>query len=250
MTHQSTKSSHGTAQTRAFQNTLWGRVLVAGKIDSPQSRQAIAELCRLYWYPIYAFLRRSGHERQQAGDLTQGFFEYLLERNLFGRADPERGRFRSFLIGVLKNFVRGEYDKEKALRRGGGAEIVSIDEEVAEGRYVHEPATLVTPEKLMDRRWALEVLEQAMTRLQAEYSRSGMKDVFSQLQPHLTGDGQTSFLELGVRLDRSEGAARVLVFRLRERFRHLIRAVIADTVSDLEQVEIELKHLQAALREN
>jgi RNA polymerase sigma-70 factor (ECF subfamily) len=250
VTQPPSKSSCGTAQTRAFQHTLWSRVLVAGGIDSPQSRQAIEELCRTYWYPIYAFLRRAGHERQQARDLTQGFFHYLLGRNLLGKADPDRGRFRSFLIGILKNFVHGEHDKDKALRRGGGAEIVSIDEEVAEGRYAHEPSTNLSPEKLFDRRWALQVLEQAMGRLQTEYARSGMKDLLTRLQPYLTGDGEGSFAELGGRLNRSEGAARVLVHRLRERFRHLIRAVISDTVSDLEQVEMELKHLQAALRDD
>ena len=186
---------------------------------------------------------------QQARDLTQGFFQYLLERDLLGKADPERGRFRSFLIGILKNYVRGVHDKEQALRRGGGADIVSIDEEIAEGLYAHEPSTNLTPEKLFDRRWAIKVLEQAMERLQTEYVRSGAMEVFAQLQPYLTGDGEGGFAELGARLNRTEGAARVLVFRLRERFRQLIRAVIADTVSDLEQVEIELKHLQAALRE-
>ena len=243
------RSSDGTAKPRVFQHTLWSRVLAAGRVDSPQSRQAIEELCRLYWFPIYAFLRRAGHDRQQARDLVQGFFQYLLERDLLGKADPERGRFRSFLIGIVKNYVRGEHDKEQALRRGGGVDIVSIDEEVAEGRYAHEPSTELSPEKLFDRRWALQVLEQAMERLQAEYARTGMKELFTELQPYLTGDGESSFAELGARLNRSEGAARVLVFRLRERFRQLIRAVIADTVSDLEQVEMELKHLQAALRE-
>ena len=242
------KSSQGTGRTRAFQHTLWSRVLVAGGIDSPQSRQAIEELCRLYWFPIYAFLRRAGHDRQVARDLVQGFFTYLLERELLGKANPERGRFRSFLIGVLKNYVRGEQEKKNAISRGGGVEVISIDEEVAEGRYAHEPATSLTPEKLFDRRWALQVLEQAMDRLQGEYARSNMKDVFVELQPYLSGDGEYGFAELGARLSKSEGAARVLVHRFRERFRHYIRAVIADTVSDLEQVEIELKHLQAALR--
>jgi DNA-directed RNA polymerase specialized sigma24 family protein len=244
------KSSQAVAPTGAFQHTLWSRVLRAGATGAPESRQAIEELCVIYWYTIYAFLRRSGHERQQARDLTQGFFHYMLKRNLLGKANPDRGRFRSFLIGILKNYVRGEHEKENALCRGGGADVISIDEEVAEGRYAHEPATCLTPEKLFDRRWAVQVLEQAMDRLQTEYVRHGTKGVFTQLQPYLTGDGEGGFVELGARLNRSEGAARVLVFRLRDRFRQLLRAVIADTVSDLEQVEIELKHLQAALREN
>jgi RNA polymerase sigma-70 factor (ECF subfamily) len=250
MTPPASRSSTGTAHTRVFQNTLWGRVLLAGRTDSLQSHQAANELCGLYWYPIYAFLRRFGYEGQQAKDLTQGFFEYVLEHQLLRKANPDRGRFRSFLIGILKNYIRGEHDKEQALRRGGGAEVISIDEEVAEGRYACEPASALTPEKLLDRRWALEVLEQAMERLQTEYARSDMKDTFGELQPYLTGDGERSFADLGTRLNRTEGAARVLVHRLRVRFRQLIRAVIGDTVSDLEQVELELKHLQAALREN
>src|SRR5439155_21379072 len=196
MSDKRQSSRDGSALDAAFQNTLWSRVFAAGKFDSPQSRQALEELCRLYWYPIYAYVRRWGHDRQDARDLTQGFFAYLLEGNLFGKADPGRGRFRSFLLGTLQNFVRRQKVKELALKRGGGAELLSIDEETAEGRYAHEPSTKVTPETLFDRRWALTVLEQAMQRLEAEYSRANMKELFAALQPYLTGDGEASFAEL------------------------------------------------------
>src|SRR5437868_3988762 len=250
MTDKHQSSADASARDAAFQNTLWTQVFAAGKFHSPQSRQALEELCRLYWYPIYAFVRRKGTGRQEARDLTQGFFVYLLEANLVGRADPDRGRFRSFLLGILQNFLRSQKAKDSALKRGGGAKIVSIDEETAEGRYAHEPATVVTPATLFDRRWALTVLEQAIQRLRAEYARAKMGELFETLQPYLTGDGIIGFADLGARIDKSEGAARVLVFRFRTRFRQLIRAVIADTVSDLDQVEQELKHLQAVLREN
>ena len=141
-------------------------------------------------------------------------------------------------------------EKEKAIRRGGDRKFVSIDEENVEGLYIHEPCSELTPEKLFDRRWAMTVLAEAIRRLQEEYERAGMTDLFTAMQPYLTGEGESSFAELGARLQRNEGTARVLVFRFRERFRQLIRAVIADTVSDLEQVENELGHLQETLRES
>ena len=233
-----------------FENTLWSRVFAAARLESSVCQPALEELCRQYWYPIYAYIRRGGRDRQQARDLTQGFFAYLLEGNVLKRASPERGRFRSFLLGTLKNFLLNQHEKEQTLRRGGRVEFVSIDEETAEGLYAHEPSSSLTPEKLFDRRWAMTVLEDAMRRLQAEYERAGMTQIFTAAQPYLTGDGESSFAELGAQLKRNEGAARVLVFRFRERFRQLIRSVIGDTVSDLEQVEIELAHLQASLRES
>lgn len=242
------KTTVETGENAAFHNTLWSRVLAAGRSESASSQQALNELCRLYWYPLYAFLRRSGRDRQRARDLTQGFFEYLFAGDLLARANPQRGRFRSFLLGTLKNFVSHEVGKEQAQRRGGGTEIVSIDEETAEGLYMHEPASGVSPETLYDRRWAVAVLEEAARRLQEEHERAKMGELFEVLQPYLTGDGDESFKELGARIDRSEGATRVLVFRMRERFRQLIRSVIADTVLDDAQVEEELLHLQSALR--
>lgn len=248
MTGSPPKTSSRSGEGAAFTNTLWSRVFAAGRSDPVRSAKALEELCGLYWYPLYAFLRRGGHDSQQARDLTQSFFCYLLKGDLLQKADPTRGRFRSFLLGTLKNFVSHEQGKERAQRRGGGVQIVSIDEEAAEGQYAHEPASELTPEKIFDRRWALTVVEEAMRRLESDYARANLADLFEALQPYLCGDGEVSFVELGARLGRSEGAARTLVCRFRERFRQLIRAVIGDTVGNLEQVEIELKHLQEALR--
>jgi RNA polymerase sigma factor (sigma-70 family) len=241
-------SSTGLGNQAAFQNTLWSQVVAAGKLDLPNSQQALEELCRLYWFPIYAFLRRWGHDREEARDLTQGFFAYLLEENVLAKADPDRGRFRSFLLGVLKNYVSNQQNWAKAIKRGGKDKIVSIDEETAEGLYANEPVTDTTPDKIFERRWALAVLEEAMKRLRAEYAHASMQSLFETLQPWLTGDQESGFAALGEQLGKSEGNARVLVHRLRDRFRKLIRAVIADTVSDVDQVELELQHLQQALR--
>lgn len=231
-----------------FQSTLWSRVFAAGQIDGPGSQQALESLCRLYWYPIYAFLRRWGHDGPDAKDLTQGFFVYLIAENLVRKAAPDKGRFRSFLLGSLKKFVANQQAKEQAAKRGGGARLFSIDEVTAAGRYAHEPATDVTPETLFNRRWALDVIAEALRRLGAEYHRAGMTEMFAVLQPFLVGDNPSDFAELAGRLNKSEGAARVVVFRLRSRFRKLLRNVIADTVADPQQVENEIKELQAALR--
>lgn len=223
---------------------------MAGQSDAPLARQALEALCQVYWNPIYAFLRRSGHERQNAKDLTQGFFAYLLEEGLLEKADPERGRFRSYLLGSLKFFVSNQQAKERALKRGGGISFVPIDAESDDGPAPNEPVTHLTPEKLFDRKWARSVLAEAMERLATEYRRGGLAEQFALLHPHLTGDATEHLPALAARLGKSDGAVRVLVFRLRNRFRRLVRAVIADTVSDLEQVERELQHLEAALRDD
>ena len=249
MSRSQLSSSTGLGNDQAaFQDTLWSQVSAAGKLNSPNSRQALEELCRLYWYPIYAFLRRWGHHREEARDLTQGFFAYLLERNSIANANPARGRFRSFLLGTLKNYVSNEQNWANAIKRGGRHTLVSIDEETAEGLYAHEPATHTTPDSVFERRWAMAVIEEAMNRLRAEYAHAGAQALFLLLQPWLTGDHESGFAALGATLGKSEGTARVLVHRLRERFRKLIRAVIADTVANEAEVETELAHLQAALR--
>ncbi len=233
-----------------FQQTAWSQVVAAGHLDAPDSRQALESLCCHYWYPVYAFLRRWGYDRQNARDLTQGFFAYLLEQSLLRKADPEKGRFRSFMLGSLRLFVSNQQAKKHALKRGGGVSVISIDEQTAEGRYVCEPATTLTPEKLFDRRWGLDLIGEALRRLQAEYQRAGLGELFGVLQPYLVGEQTGGFAELAARLHKTEGAARVMVCRLRNRFRRLIRVVIAATVTHPAQVEMELRDLQAALRED
>lgn len=241
-------SSTGLGNQAVFQNTLWSQVFAAGKINSPNSTQALEELCRVYWFPIYAFLRRWGHDREEARDLTQGFFAYVLEQNALAKADPERGRFRSFLLGILKNYVSNQQNWAKAIKRGGQQKLVSIDEETAEGLYANEPGTNVTPDALFERRWALAVLEEAMNRLRHDYHRAKMEGLFEILHPWLTGDHETGYAILAATMHKTENNARQIVLRFRNRFRQVIRGVIADTVSDADLVEEELNHLQAALR--
>lgn len=219
---------------------------MAGQLEAPEARTALEALCRVYWEPIYAFLRRCGHTRENAQDLTQGFFVYLLEERLLLKADPERGRFRSFLLGSLKYFVSNLRAREQALKRGGGICLISIDPVTTDGI---EPATNLSPDRLFDRKWSLVVINEAIERLAAEYRRGGMAEQFTVLQPYLTGDADDHLSDLAARLGKSGGATRILVFRLRNRFRRLIRAVIADTVSDLDEVESELRHLEEALRD-
>jgi hypothetical protein len=233
----------GSRADAVFQSTLWSQVRRAGR---PEGERALEMLCRLYWTPIYAFLRRCGHERQNAQDLTQGFFVYLLQEELLRKADPERGRFRSFLLGALKFFVSNEQARARALKRGGGASMVPIDPD-ANDRV--ELFTSLTPERLFERKWALAVIAQAMERLEAEYQRADMAQEFALLQPYLTGEPEDHLSDLALRLGKSHSATRIMMFRVRNRFRRLIRAVIADTVADASQVESELAQLQAALRD-
>jgi len=233
-----------------FQSTLWTQVRVAGRLDAPNAMQALEALCSVYWEPVYMFLKRCGHECHSAKDLTQGFFAYLLAENLLQKANPERGRFRSFLLGCLKIFVSNEQAKARALKRGGGACFVSIEAEATDGSHANELATNLTPERLFDRKWALAVINEAMERLATEHRRAGMSEQFAVLQPYLTGDAEDHLSDLARRLGKSAEATRVLVFRLRNRFRRLVRAVIGDTVSDVDQVEGELGQLEAALRDD
>ena len=237
-------SSDETRRHHVFQSTLWTQVRLAGE-EGARARQALEALCRLYWPPIYAFLRRCGHDVENAQDLTQGFFVYLFEQELLRKATPTRGRFRSFLLGSLKFFVSNQQAKERALKRGGGFSILPIDSEEFGSL---DPGASITPEDLFERKWALAVIGEAMHRLKEEYRRAGLGEEFAQLELHLTGDADERLPALAARLGKSDGATRVLVFRVRNRFRKLIRAVIADTVSDIGEVEMELQQLEAALR--
>jgi len=241
-------SSSSARPEAVFQSTLWSQVRAAARPEAPEARRALETLCRIYWQPIHAFLRRSGHDPESAKDLTQGFFAYLLEEELLRKADPARGRFRSFLLGTLKFFVSNQQARERAMKRGGGINFVSIEAGLPGLPSADEPASASSPERLFDQKWALAVLGEALERLAAEYRRAGQAEEFAELQPHLTGDAGERLPELARRLGKSDGATRVLVCRLRNRFRRLVRAVIADTVGDVDQVESELQHLGEVLR--
>lgn len=233
-----------------FQQTLWGEVLAAGRPGGPECARALERLCGVYWYPIYAYLRRRGFDRHEAKDLTQGFFFYLVKKNVVQAADPEKGRFRSFLLGSLKNFVSNEEGRQRALKRGGGAQLISLDEELAEGRYAHEPIDNRSPEKLFDRRWALTVLDEAARRLEREFKKMGHEAEFAALKSFLNNDRDLAYAELAARLNKSEVALRSIVSRMRKRFREFLLEVIKETVCDPVQLEAEMNHLKSALRDS
>ncbi len=210
---------------------------------------ALERLCASYWYPLYAYVRRSGHGPEEAKDFTQSFFAHILENGMLATADPGRGRLRTFLLTALQNFLRAEWRKTQRLKRGGGLAPVSIDELAAEDRYAREPADTLTPEAIYHRRWALTLLEDAMNALRADYAAQGKAEVFEALKPSLAGDGEASFSELGSALGLSEGAARVAAFRLRKRYReHLLEAVASSLdVSSEAEVDEEIAALFKAL---
>lgn len=230
-----------------FLTTHWSVVLAAGDSDSPQNVEALEMLCRTYWYPIYAYVRRQGYQPSDAEDLTQGFFARLLAKRHLRSVGPEKGRFRTFLLVALKRFLINERDKAHALKRGGGQAPLPLDTTAAEGRYQNEPRHALSPEQLFDRRWALALLDQAMKRLRAEYERSAKRRDFDHLKEWLTAErGAIPYAALAAALHTSEEAARVAVHRLRRRFREVFREEIAHTVS-AQEVEEEILHLLSVL---
>jgi RNA polymerase sigma factor (sigma-70 family) len=231
-----------------FRTTHWSMVVAAQDRASPQATEALAALCRTYWYPLYAFIRRQGFDADQAHDLTQGFFARLLEKDFLQAADPQRGKFRAFLLTACKHFLANELDRAQALKRGGGQTILSLDHGTADQRYRREPAHSLTPERLFERRWALTLLQQVLARLREEFHGSSRGRLFDALKAALTADPNAlPYRPLAERLSMSEGAVRVAVHRLRQRYRDLLREEIAQTVDAPEQVEEEIRHLFQAL---
>jgi RNA polymerase sigma factor (sigma-70 family) len=232
-----------------FATTRWSVVLAAGSdLTSTGARQALTTLCETYWYPLYAFLRSRGHRAEDAEDLTQAFFARVLEKHAFQQADPARGRFRSFLLASLMNFVSNERDKGIARKRGGGVAIVSLELQTAEGRFLLEPSTDETPERSFDRRWAMTLLGRVTARLQEEMKRGEKQSQFDVLKTYLTGEEpQAGYAQIAGDLSMSEGAIKVAVHRLRKRFRDLVRDEIAQTVSSAAEIDDELRYLWKAV---
>jgi RNA polymerase sigma-70 factor (ECF subfamily) len=241
---ESTSTENEALPRPAFVTTHWSVVLSARGQESPQSREALEKLCRAYWYPLYAFVRRQGRSPHDAQDLTQEFFARLLEKNWIGTADQSKGRFRTFLLVVLKRFLANEWDRQHAQKRGGFQPLVSIDQDGAESRLAAETTTGDQPDTLYDRRWALTLLERTMTRLREEYMATGRAKLFEHLQSCLAGDESAlPYAEIAARLNLTEAAVKMAVHRLRARYREILRAEIADTVSAPEEIEEELRHL-------
>jgi len=231
-----------------FVTTHWSVVLSARKKDSPQSAAALETLCRTYWYPLYAYVRRQGQSPPDAQDLTQEFFARLLQKDYLKAAAREKGRFRTFLIVALKRFLANEWDRLRAQKRGGGQQILSLDTEIAEERYRVEPVEGATADKIYERRWALTLLDQTMNRLREEFTAAGKASDFKHLKACLTAErGDISYAEIAAGLGQTEGSVRVMVHRLRKRFREIFREEIAHTVSSAEDIEEEVRYLMGVL---
>ena len=223
---------------------------MSAQSQAPGSKAALAELCRLYWYPLYAYVRRRGHTPEETQDLTQGFFLHLLEHKTLGRADPLKGKFRSFLLGSLQNYLSSEAERARCLKRGGGVEFISLDLQDAEDLYRLEPADHLTAETIFDARWATTLLDEAMTRLGSEYAEQGQAATLQALKPFLDPTNVQvlpSYEQLANQLQVTLGAVKTLIHRLRKQYTTLLREEVARTVCDPVEVDEEIHALCEAL---
>jgi len=230
----------GSAQ---FTTTHWSVVLEAARPEAPGAMDAFARLYQEYWYPLYAYVRRQGYSPEDAQDLTQGFFARLLEKNYVGQVEPQKGKFRSFLLAALRHFLSDQRDRDRAVKRGGGAEVLSLDAQEAEERYRLEPVDRMDAEKIYERRWAMTLLERALMRLRDESAAAGKTELFERLRSFVAGDSEVTCAEAATELGLSESAVKSAVHRLRERYRAFVREEIAHTVADPAEVEAEIRYL-------
>ena len=231
-----------------FRTTHWSVVLAAIEINQPRQEQALTTLCRAYWYPLYAFVRRQGRSVHEAEDLTQEFVTRLLSRQGLASVRPENGRFRSFLLASLKNFLANDWDRNHAAKRGGGCTIISWEDQSGEDRYLHEPCHDSTPEKLFEQSWALAVIEKVMEHLRRKYTENGKVQLFEAIRSYLAEEGDAdTYAAMATTMSMTEGAVKMAVLRLRESFRHQLREEIAQTVADPAEIDEELRHLFASL---
>jgi DNA-directed RNA polymerase specialized sigma24 family protein len=232
-----------------FPTTHWTLVQIVQGRDKKQAALALEDICSRYWYPVYAFLRRSDRSHADAEDLTQMLFQHLVADESLQQVRQERGRLRNFLIGTLKRLLSDHARHEKAAKRGGGAMMLSLDEMDAESRYTHEPKDLQDPERLYDRAWAMQLIESVRNALRDSFLKTGRKAEFDALEPYLGWeDAPAPYAELAARFGSNETAARVLVHRLRQKFRQLLQAEISKTVVNPEDIEAELSWLRQVLK--
>lgn len=244
MPHPSDPPTAKRESPREFVTTSWTLVASAGQASSAESQRALETLCENYWYPLYAFVRHRGHAAPEAQDLTQSFFARLLEGNAFQLADRERGKFRTFLLTALQNFLNNEWRNARAEKRGGGQKPLHWNFISAEERWQAEPADLLTPERIFERRWAMTLLDRTLTNLAKEYRENGKQPLFEQIRGCLGGEGtDRSYREIGESLEMSEGAIKVAVHRLRQRCREILRNEISATVTDPNEIDDELRTL-------
>lgn len=228
--------------------TQWTVVLNAGAEDTQLRLEALETLCRTYWYPLYCFARRRGSLPEDAQDLTQSFFAVFLEKQYVVRADPERGRFRTFLLTSFRNFLTNEWKRARTARRGGGWRAIPLDGQSAEERYVWDRVELETPDKAYDKTWAVALLQQTMKRVHDEYAAAGKAGLFETLKPRLWGDAvEVSGAEMAARLHLSEAALKMATMRLRRRFRDALRQEVRQTVADPDELDGEVRYLISVL---
>lgn len=243
----STRSQPTRPSEAWFLTTHWSVVLSAREQPSEQSEAALETLCRTYWHPLYAFARRRGHSPADAQDLTQEFFARLLQKDYLRPVAREKGKFRTFLLVMFTRFLADERDKAQTQKRGGG-QVFCVDWSTAETRFLQQPVEHLTPEKVFEQRWALTLLDRVYAQLEQEYQEQGRGALFEALRFALTGiRSAVPYVELARQLQTTDGAVRVAVHRLRQRYRELLRQTIADTVSCPEEVEEELRHLLRAV---
>jgi len=235
---------------REFATTHWSLVAAAkpGEASQTRARRALEELCRAYWYPLYAFVRYRGYSSDDAQDLTQSFFARIIETGGFASADPERGRFRSYLLGAMKHFLANEWHRGQTQKRGGQVQFIEWDALDPEARYAGASRQSDDPEHLFDREWALETVAGALQALRDEMVKAGKGEQFDALKGSLTGQDEPPRQDIAARLNMSENAVKVTVHRLRQRYRGLLRAAIAETVSDEADLDDEMRYLVAVLR--
>ncbi len=236
-------------QRSEFNTTHWS-VVLAARGESADAQEALEKLCRVYWYPLYAFVRRQGHSPGDAEDLIQGFFARLLERKDLETVQRERGRFRSYLLVSLKHFVLNEHLRARAEKRGGRQSFISLDEVEAEKKFGQEPVDKSTPEKTFERRWAMALLDKVLERLRNEYEVTDRLRLFESLRCFLSDQpAEQSQAQIGAKLGLSTGAVKQAVRRMRQRYRELLREEVANTVATVADIDDEVRHLVAVLRE-
>jgi len=231
-----------------FKTTHWSSVLHAADSNDPMAEASLSRLCQTYWYPLYYYIRRLGHTPEDAQDLTQEFLARLVHKDYLKGVKQEKAKFRSFLLVALKRFLANEWDRANRLKRGSGQEVVSFDARDTENRFISEPADEMSPEKAFERRWALALLSQVLSRLEREFCASNKAPMFEELKGLLSGEkAGSSYAELGQRFGMSESNVKVTVHRLRRRYRELLREEVTTTIANPEETDEEIRHLFATL---
>ena len=229
--------------------TQWSQVLAARDGSETEARHALEGLCRTYWLPLYAYVRSLGNDEDRAEDLTQGFFTYLLEKDILQSVERSKGRFRSFLLASIKHYIAHDYRSHRALKRGGGIAPLSLDTPSAEDLLAPRAIEEMTPEQVFEHRWGLTTLERALDRLRSEWEGRDRGEVFTRLEPHLTGrEPRVPFQQISEELGMSANATRGAMHRLRQRYGQLIREEIADTLAEVSDVDDEVKYLLGVIK--